>query len=37
MLDVEKMTVPNDIMYKDASIQHQLYNTNEIVRAAQGE
>ena len=34
MLGVEKMTTPDDIMYKDASIQHQLYNTNEIARAA---
>lgn len=34
MLGVEKMTAPDGIMYKDASIQHQLYNTNEIARAA---
>ena len=34
MLGVEKMTTPDDIMYKDASIQHQIYNANEIARAA---
>lgn len=37
MLGVDKTTVSDDVMYKDASIQHQLYNTNEIARAAQGE
>lgn len=35
MLGVEKTTVSDDVMYKDASIQHQLYNTNEIAHAAQ--
>ena len=34
MLGVEKTTVSNDVMYKDASIQHQVYNANEIARAA---
>lgn len=37
MLGAEKTTVSNDVMYKDASIQHQVYNANEIARAAQGE
>lgn len=31
MLGVEKT---NDMLYKDASIQHQVYNANEIARAA---
>lgn len=34
MLDVEKSPTADSILYKDASIQHQLYNTNEIARAA---
>ena len=34
MLGVDKTSVSNDMLYKDASIQHQLYNTNEIARAA---
>lgn len=34
MLGVEKTTVSDDVMYKDASIQHQIYNANEIARAA---
>lgn len=34
MLDVEKNPTADSILYKDASIQHQLYNTNEIARAA---
>lgn len=34
MLGVEKTTVSNSVMYKDASIQHQVYNANEIARAA---
>ena len=36
MLGVEKTTVPDSVMYKDASIQHQVYNANEIARAAHG-
>lgn len=34
MLGVEKTAVSNDVMYKDTSIQHQVYNANEIARAA---
>lgn len=34
MLGVEKTTVSNDVLYKDASIQHQVYNANEIARAS---
>lgn len=34
MLGAEKTTVSDDVMYKDASIQHQVYNANEIARAA---
>lgn len=34
MLGVDKTTVSDDVMYKDASIQHQVYNANEIARAA---
>ena len=34
MLGVEKTTVSDSVMYKDASIQHQVYNANEIARAA---
>lgn len=36
MLGVEKTTVSDSVMYKDASIQHQVYNANEIARAAHG-
>lgn len=34
MLGVEKTVVSDSAMYKDASIQHQVYNANEIARAA---
>lgn len=34
MLGVEKTTVSDSVMYKDASIQHQVYNANEIARTA---
>lgn len=34
MLGVEKITVSDSGVYKDASIQHQGYNANEIARAA---
>ena len=34
MLDVEKNYTADSVLYKDASIQHQLYNTNEIAHAA---
>lgn len=34
MLGVEKTEVSDSAMYKDASIQHQVYNANEIARAA---
>jgi hypothetical protein len=34
MLGVEKTTVSDSVMYKDASIQHQVYNANEIAYAA---
>lgn len=34
MLGVDKTVVSDSVMYKDASIQHQVYNANEIVRAA---
>lgn len=34
MLGVEKTTVSDSVMYKDASIQHQVYNANEIAHAA---
>lgn len=36
MLGVEKTTVSDSVMYKDANIQHQVYNANEIARAAYG-
>lgn len=36
MLGVEKTTVSDSVMYKDASIQHQVYNANKIARAAHG-
>lgn len=35
MLGVEKNSTADSVLYKDASIQHQLYNTNEIAHAAQ--
>lgn len=34
MLGVDKNVVSDSAMYKDASIQHQVYNANEIARAA---
>lgn len=34
MLGVDKTVVSDSVMYKDASIQHQVYNANEIARAA---
>lgn len=34
MLGLDKTTVSDSVMYKDASIQHQVYNANEIARAA---
>lgn len=34
MLGVEKNPIPDSVLYKDASVQHQLYETNEIARAA---
>lgn len=34
MVGVEKVMIPDDVTYKDASIQHQVYNANEIARAA---
>lgn len=34
MLGVEKNYTVDSVLYKDASIQHQLYNTNEIAHAA---
>lgn len=36
MLGVEKTTVSDSVVYKDASVQHQLYNATEIARAAHG-
>lgn len=36
MLSVDKTMVSDSVMYKDASIQHQLHNANEIARAAHG-
>lgn len=36
MFSVENTTVSDSVMYKDASIQHQVYNANEIARAAHG-
>lgn len=35
MLGVEKNPTADSVLYKDASIQYQLYNTNEIAHAAQ--
>lgn len=34
MLDIEKNPIPDSVLNKDASVQHQLYETNEIARAA---
>lgn len=34
MLGIEKNPIPDSVLYKDASVQHQLYKTNEIARAA---
>lgn len=34
MIGVEKNPIPDSVLYKDASVQHQLYETNEIARAA---
>ena len=34
MLGVEKTVVSDSVIYKDANIQHQVYNANEIARAA---
>lgn len=34
MLGVEKNPMADSVLYKDASVQHQLYKTNEIARAA---
>lgn len=34
MLGIEKNPIPDSVLYKDASVQHQLYETNEIARAA---
>lgn len=34
MIGIEKNPVPDSVLYKDASVQHQLYETNEIARAA---
>lgn len=34
MLDVDKNPTADSVLYKDASIQHQVYNANEIARAA---
>lgn len=34
MLNVERTEVSDSVMYKDANIQHQVYNANEIARAA---
>lgn len=36
MLGVDKTMLSDSVMYKDASIQHQLHNANEIARAAHG-
>lgn len=36
MLGVEKNPIPDSVLYKDANVQHQLYKTNEIARAAHG-
>ena len=34
MIGVEKNPVADSVLYKDASVQHQLYKTNEVARAA---
>lgn len=34
MLGIEKNPIPDSVLYKDASAQHQLYETNKIARAA---
>ena len=34
MLGIDKNPIPDSVLYKDASVQHQLYGTNEIARAA---
>ena len=34
MLGVEKNPMADSVLYKDASVQHQLYETNEVARAA---
>lgn len=34
MLGIEKNPIPDSVLYKDANVQHQLYETNEIARAA---
>lgn len=34
MLGIEKNPISDSVLYKDASVQHQLYETNEIARAA---
>lgn len=34
MLGIEKNPIPDSVLYKDASVQHQLYETNKIARAA---
>lgn len=34
MIGIEKNPVADSIMYEDASVQHQLYKTNEVARAA---
>lgn len=36
MLGIEKNPIPDSVLYKDANVQHQLYKTNEIARAAHG-
>lgn len=36
MLGIEKDPIPDSFLYKDANVQHQLYKTNEIARAAYG-
>lgn len=34
MIGVEKNPVADSVLYKDASVQHQLYKTDEVARAA---
>ena len=34
MIGIEKNPVADSVMYEDASVQHQLYKTNEVARAA---